>query len=88
MTPSHQFPTGAVLPCRGGSPCSPGPSAGAYVVEDDYDGEYRHGTPGQSLQGSIAADALYVGTFALFPALRLGYLIVPPSLRRAFRAAK
>src|SRR5262249_2119675 len=64
----------------------------AWVIEDDYDGEYRYaGRPVESLQGlDRGGRVLYVGTFSkvLFPALRLGYVVVPPALRRAFRAAK
>jgi GntR family transcriptional regulator / MocR family aminotransferase len=93
VTPSHQFPTGAVLPVsRRLALLAWAERAGAYVIEDDYDGEYRYtARPVESLQGlDRGGRVLYVGTFSkvLFPALRLGYVIVPPSLRRAFRAAK
>src|SRR5262245_8416047 len=93
VTPSHQFPTGAVLPVsRRLALLAWAERAGAYVVEDDYDGEYRYtARPVESLQGlDRGPRVLYVGTFSkvLFPSLRLGYLIVPPTLRRAVRAAK
>ena len=56
----------------------------AWIIEDDYDGEYRFdGRPVPSLQGmDRAGRVIYVGTFAkiLFPALRLGYMVLPPSL--------
>lgn len=60
--------------------------AGAWVLEDDYDGEFRYsGRPLPSLQGldsSAGGRVLYLGTFSksLFPALRLGYLVVPEAL--------
>jgi GntR family transcriptional regulator/MocR family aminotransferase len=62
------------------------------IVEDDYDGEFRYeGQPLESLQGLDAEGRIiYVGTFSrtVFPALRVGYLIVPKSLTAAFTAAK
>ena len=93
MTPSHQFPTGAVLPVpRRLALLDWAARAGAYVVEDDYDSEYRYAArPIESLQGlDRGGRVIYVGTFSkvLFPALRLGYLVVPPGARGAFRAAK
>jgi GntR family transcriptional regulator/MocR family aminotransferase len=93
VTPSHQFPTGAVLPVpRRLALLGWAERVGAYIVEDDYDSEYRYAArPVESLQGlDRGGRVLYVGTFSkvLFPSLRLGYLVVPPPLRRAFRAAK
>src|SRR5436309_11996073 len=65
---------------------------GAWMLEDDYDGEYRYaGKPLASLQGLDKAErVIYIGTFSkvMFPALRLGYLIVPPRLVEAFSAAR
>ena len=93
VTPSHQFPTGAVLPVpRRLALLAWAERAAAYVIEDDYDSEYRYtARPVESLQGlDRAGRVVYLGTFSkvLFPALRLGYVVVPESLRRAFRAAK
>jgi GntR family transcriptional regulator/MocR family aminotransferase len=66
--------------------------AGAWVVEDDYDSEFRYDSrPLAALQG-LDGDGrvIYVGTFSkvLFPSLRLGYLIVPPDLVDAFLSAR
>jgi GntR family transcriptional regulator/MocR family aminotransferase len=66
--------------------------ADAYVLEDDYDGDYRYeGRPIASLQGSDASGrVIYVGSFnkILFPALRIAFAIVPESLVGAFVDAK
>jgi GntR family transcriptional regulator / MocR family aminotransferase len=93
VTPSHQFPTGAVLPlARRLALLDWARRADALVVEDDYDGEFHYDdAPIQSLQG-LDADGrvLYIGTFSrtVFPALRIGYLVVPKSLTAAFTSAK
>src|SRR6185436_12618311 len=64
----------------------------AWIVEDDYDCEFRYGVGAiPALQGlDTRGRVIYIGTFArmLFPALRLGYIVAPPSLRDAFRAVK
>ncbi|MDX8499379.1 PLP-dependent aminotransferase family protein [Mesorhizobium sp. VK4C] len=92
VTPSHQFPLGGVLSAtRRRSLLAWATGTGAYVVEDDYDGEYRHDiTPIPPLQTLDATSVIYVGTLSktLSPTLRLGYLVVPVSLRRAFSEAK
>ncbi len=88
-TPSHQYPLGMVMSlprrqalldyCR---------RHASWVVEDDYDSEFRYGTrPIACLQGLDASGrVLYVGSFSktLFPGLRLGYMVVPPALVDAF----
>ncbi|MDG4876412.1 PLP-dependent aminotransferase family protein [Mesorhizobium sp. WSM4935] len=92
VTPSHQFPLGGVLSAaRRRSLLAWAAGAGAYVVEDDYDGEYRHDiSPIPPLQALDADTVVYVGTLSktLSPTLRLGYLVVPVSLRQAFSEAK
>lgn len=93
VTPSHQFPTGAILPLeRRLRLLDWAQRANAIVLEDDYDGEFRYeGHPVESLQGLAAADrVIYVGTFTrtIFPALRIGYLVVPHSLLPALSTAK
>ena len=66
--------------------------AGAWIIEDDYDSEYRYaGRPLLALQGlDKEARVIYIGTFSkvLFPALRVGYLVAPPDLTSAFIAAR
>ena len=93
VTPSHQFPTGAVLPlARRQALLHWAKRRNAVIVEDDYDGELRYqGKPLESLQGlDTEGRVIYVGTFSrtIFSALRIGYLIVPKSLLPAFTAAK
>jgi len=93
VTPSHQFPTGAILPlARRLALLEWAKRKNAVIVEDDYDGEFRYeGQPLESLQGlDVEGRIIYVGTFSrtVFPSLRVGYLIVPKSLTTAFTAAK
>jgi GntR family transcriptional regulator/MocR family aminotransferase len=93
VTPSHQFPTGALMSlARRLALLRWAERAGAYIVEDDYDSEYRYvGRPVESLQGlDRGGRVIYLGTFSklLFPALRLGYLVVPPALVPWFINAK
>jgi GntR family transcriptional regulator/MocR family aminotransferase len=93
VTPSHQFPTGAVLSIERRLELLAWASRlGAFIIEDDYDGEYRYdGQPLQALSGlDREGCTIYVGTFSkiLFPALRLGYLVLPKSLVEAFVATK
>jgi GntR family transcriptional regulator/MocR family aminotransferase len=92
VTPSHQFPTGAVLPAaRRYALIAWARRSGAVIFEDDYDGEFRYaGRPIPAL-ASLAPDAvIYCGTLAksLFPACRIGYVVVPAPLRDAFVRAK
>jgi GntR family transcriptional regulator / MocR family aminotransferase len=93
VTPSHQFPTGAVMPlARRMALLDWAAACGAFIIEDDYDGEFRYG--GRPLEAIQALDArgitIHVGTFSkvMFPSLRLGYVVLPESLVPAFRAAK
>ena len=93
VTPSHQFPTGALLSLpRRLALLQWAWKTGALVVEDDYDSEYRYsGRPIPSLQGLDShSSVLYVGTFSkvMFPGIRLGYLVVPKSLVETFSQAK
>ena len=92
-TPSHQFPTGVPMSlARRTALLAWADEAGALVVEDDYDSEFRYSTrPLEPLQ-SLDRDGrvVYVGTFSktLLPLLRVGYLVAPVSLQPALRHAK
>ncbi|RKU03930.1 PLP-dependent aminotransferase family protein [Burkholderia sp. Nafp2/4-1b] len=92
ITPSHQYPLGAVMSLeRRLALIAHARAAGAWIVEDDYDSEFRHhGTPLAAVQG-LADDApvIYLGTFSkvMFPALRLGFMVVPPALAQPLRDA-
>src|SRR4030095_689320 len=93
VTPSHQSPTGAVMPAaRRHALIDWARRLGAYVIEDDYDGEFRYiGRPIAALAGLEASGTvIYCGTFAqsLFPPLRLRYLAVPAGLARAVANGK
>jgi GntR family transcriptional regulator / MocR family aminotransferase len=93
VTPSHQFPTGAILSLdRRLALLEWARRRNAIIVEDDYDGEFHYdGRPLESLQGlDTEGRIVYIGTFSrtVFPALRIGYLIAPKSLVPAFTAAK
>ncbi len=93
VTPSHQFPTGAIMSLvRRLALLQWAETAEAYVLEDDYDSEFRYeGRPVEAVQGlDRSGRVIYVGTFSkvLFPALRLGYLVLPPPLVPLFTAAK
>ncbi|CAI8777726.1 GntR family transcriptional regulator / MocR family aminotransferase [Pseudomonas sp. IT-P258] len=89
VTPSHQYPTGVVMSlARRLELLAWAERTQGWIVEDDYDGEYRYS--GAPLAPLAALDrngrVLYVGTFGkvAFPALRLGYLVLPPGLVQAF----
>jgi GntR family transcriptional regulator/MocR family aminotransferase len=93
VTPSHQFPVGMTMSlARRLDLLAWAESAGGYVLEDDYDSEYRYvGRPLPALQGlDQAGRVVYVGSFSkvLFPSLRVGYLVVPGGLVDAFTAAQ
>ncbi|HEU5217562.1 MAG TPA: PLP-dependent aminotransferase family protein [Gemmatimonadales bacterium] len=85
VSPSHQYPTGFTLSlARRLALLQWAERTGGWIVEDDYDSEYRYaGRPLTALQGLDAAErVLYIGSFnkTLFPSLRLGYLVAPESL--------
>lgn len=85
VTPSHQFPLGVTMTMpRRLALLDWAQRSGAWVIEDDYDSEFRYaGPPLTSLQGMDDAErVIYIGTFskALFPGLRIGYLVLPDEL--------
>jgi GntR family transcriptional regulator / MocR family aminotransferase len=85
VTPSHQFPLGMTMSHgRRRQLLQWAQQADAWIIEDDYDSEYRYtGRPIPSLQGlDESGRVIYLGTFSkvFFPALRLGYIVAPPAL--------
>ncbi|MES2126131.1 MAG: PLP-dependent aminotransferase family protein [Pseudomonadota bacterium] len=92
ITPSHQFPTGVVMSLRRRRELLEAASAHrCWIIEDDYDGEFRfEGRPIASLQGiDDGQRVIYLGTFskAMFPGLRLGYLVLPEAIASRFSLA-
>lgn len=92
VTPSHQFPLGVTMSLsRRVSLLNLAERANSWIVEDDYDTEFRHvGMPLSSLQGLNPNRVIYVGTFSktMFPSLRLGYAILPEPLVRVFASSR
>ncbi|HZP36934.1 MAG TPA: PLP-dependent aminotransferase family protein [Methylomirabilota bacterium] len=93
VTPCHQFPTGVIMPLERRLALLRWASrVGAWVVEDDYVSEFRYeGHPLEALQSLDREErAIYLGSFSktLFPALRVGYLVLPRALVRPIVAAK
>ena len=87
VSPAHQFPTGGVLsPERRHQLAEWSRRRGAFIVEDDYDAEYRYDrSPIGTLQGLAPESVVYAGSLSkiLAPALRIGWMIAPPELRQA-----
>ena len=93
VTPSHQFPSGVTMSLgRRLALLAWAAEIGGWILEDDYDSEFRFsGRPLEALHGLDGGQrVLYIGSFSkvLFPALRLGYLVVPPSLVPAMLATR
>ncbi len=89
ISPSHQFPLGVTMSlARRLELLDAARNAGSFVLEDDYDSEYRYaGRPLAALQGLDQGDrVIYLGTFSkvMFPGVRLGYMVVPDHLLDAF----
>jgi len=85
LTPSHQFPTGATLALdRRLAIIEWAQQEQAWIIEDDYDSEFHYaGKPTACVQGLDPYErTIYIGTFtkSLFPGLRIGYMVLPPSL--------
>ncbi|MBL0779708.1 PLP-dependent aminotransferase family protein [Streptomyces albidoflavus] len=92
LTPTHQFPMGGTLsPARRAAVVDWARRTGGLILEDDYDGEFRHDRrPVGALQGLAPDRVAYFGTAskALAPGLRLGWLVLPPGLVDEVLAAK
>lgn len=93
VAPSHQYPLGVTMPlARRLALLDWAQRVDGWIIEDDYDSEYRYsGKPLAALQGLDRDNrVVYVGSFSktMFPSLRLGYLIVPPDLTDSFRFAR
>jgi GntR family transcriptional regulator/MocR family aminotransferase len=93
VTPSHQYPTGRLMPVtRRQELLGLATSAGAAIIEDDYDSEFHYdGRPVAALQGlDRNGSVFYVGTFskAMFADIRVGYAIVPENLVDVFERAQ
>lgn len=90
VTPSHQFPTGIIMPVRRRAELLAWASAQTdrYLIEDDYDSELRFlGKPLPSLYSmDTSGHVIYMNTFArtLAPSLRIGYVVLPPPLAKQF----
>ena len=85
VTPAHQYPLGMTMSLgRRMEMLKWAARSGTFIIEDDYDSEYRfEGLPAPSLQGlDRDSNVIFIGTFTklLFPSLRLGYVVLPPSL--------
>jgi GntR family transcriptional regulator/MocR family aminotransferase len=91
VTPSHQFPTGAILSASRRVQLLNWASnkEGRYIIEDDYDSEFRYvGKPIPSLQGMDQRErVIYISTFSksLMPSLRIAYFVLPMHLLQAYR---
>lgn len=90
VMPSHQYPTGIVMPVKRRMELLTWAEAGEgrYIVEDDYDSEFRYkGKPIPALQGmDRSGRVIYIGTFSksIAPAIRIGYMVLPPELMKKY----
>jgi len=91
-TPSHHFPTGGILSAKRRIELIRfAKQNDGYIIEDDYDSEFRFaGSPIHSMQSLCPDRVIYIGTFSkkLFPALRIGFMVIPPNLMDNFFESK
>lgn len=90
VTPSHQFPYGMIMPiARRMELLKWAEEKNGYIIEDDYDGEYRYkGTPIPSLQGlDTKGKVIYLGTFSksLIPSIRISFMVLPEKLIQKYK---
>lgn len=91
VTPAHQFPTGVLLDGTRRRDLAQWADEGGWIIEDDYDAEHRYDRPPATALRATTTDRIcYAGSLSktLAPALRVGWLVVPPHLRAAVVAAK
>ncbi|GHG07414.1 transcriptional regulator [Deinococcus piscis] len=91
VTPAHQFPTGVPLSAERRLELLRWASErGGWILEDDYDSEYRYTGPPLTPLQALSDRVIHLGTFSafLFSGLRLGFLVVPPHLVHTFTAVK
>jgi GntR family transcriptional regulator/MocR family aminotransferase len=93
VSPSHQYPLGVTMSlARRLALLEWASRSGAWIIEDDYDSEYRYaGRPLAAMQGlDQEGRVIYLGSFSkvMFPSLRMGYLVAPPDLVEVFAAAR
>ncbi len=91
ITPSHQFPTGVTMPAGRRARLLRWAQAAPerYLIEDDYDSEFRHTTrPIPAMQGMDGERVVYLGTFSrtIAPSIRASYMVLPEKLMEAYRA--
>ncbi len=88
VMPSHQFPMGTVMPLKRLSSCSNCREGERYIIEDDYDSEFRYkGKPIPALQGFDKEErVIYLGTFSksIAPSIRISYMVLPKKLMRRY----
>lgn len=89
VTPSHQFPLGGILPAgRRTALIRLAAANDFYIIEDDYDSEFRYsGSPVSPIYAMDSARVIYIGSFSktLFPALRIGFAVLPKPLQRQWK---
>ena len=91
VTPSHQFPTGVTMPAGRRAQLirwAQG-AQGRYIIEDDYDSEFRHTSrPIPAMQGVDGSRVVYLGTFSrtIAPSIRASYMVLPEPLLATYRA--